>query len=341
MGVQLGEIVPKEKIKLENLDGRKIAIDAFNSLFQFLSIIRQPDGTPLMDSKGRVTSHLTGLLYRTGKLIEVGIKPVYVFDGEPPRLKKEVVMGRHEMRKEAKEKWKEALKRGEKEKAKRYAQQASALSDEMIEDSKKLLEAMGVPVVQAPGEGEAQAAYINEKNEVWSSASQDYDSLLFGSPRLIRNLTITGKRKLPRKNVYVTVETELIELKKVLEDLGVSKEQLVEIGILVGTDFNAGIKGVGPKTALSLVKEGKSLEEIYKEHDTEPEVDLDELRKVFLKPDITDRYKLKWEAPDRDKILNLLVKEHDFSQDRVEKVIEKLEKKAVEESTQSRLEKWV
>ena len=245
------------------------------------------------------------------------------------------------MRKIAKQKWKDALKRGEKEKAKRYAQQASSLSSEMIEDSKKLLEAMGVPVVQAPSEGEAQAAYINEKNEVWSSASQDYDSILFGSPRLVRNLTVTGKRKLPRKNVYVTVEPELLELEKVLKDLGISKEEIIEIGILVGTDFNVGIKGIGPKTALGLIKEGKTLEEIYEEHETEPEVDLDELKNVFLKPDITDRYKLRWEAPDRDEILDLLVKDHDFSQERVEKVIKKLEQKAAEEETQSHLGKWV
>ena len=294
MGVQLGEIIPKTRIDFEQLSGRKIAIDAFNCLYQFLSIIRQPDGTPLMDEKGRVTSHLSGLFYRTGRLVEYGILPIYVFDGKPPDLKRKTSEQRQKVREEAHEKWKEAVKEGDTERARRHAQASSKLTGEMIDDSKRLLEAMGVPWVQALGEGEAQAAYMVQHGDAWASASQDYDSILFGSPKLIRNMTITGKRKMPGKNIYITVEPELIELEKALKELGIDRKQLIDMGIMMGTDFNEGIKGIGPKKALASVKEGKTVKQVYKEQGIEPEVDLDELRELFLKHDVTKDYELKW-----------------------------------------------
>ena len=340
MGVQLGEIIPKEKIELEQLSGRKIAIDAFNSLYQFLSIIRQPDGTPLMDSKGRVTSHLSGLFYRTGKLVEYGILPIYVFDGKPPDLKRTVSEERKKAREEAQEKWKEALKVGDLERAKRHAQASSKLTADMIDDSKRLLEAMGIPWVQAPCEGEAQAAYIVQHGDAWASASQDFDSLLFGSPRLIRNLTITGKRKLPGKSVYISVEPELIELEKALETLGIDRKKLIDMGIMMGTDFNEGIKGIGPKKALTYAKEGKSVKQVYKEMGIEPEVDLDELRELFLKHDATKDYELKWGGIKKDEIIKILVDEHDFSEERIEKTIEELNEKLNQKASQARLDNW-
>lgn len=340
MGVQLGEIIPKEKIELEQLSGRKIAIDAFNSLYQFLSIIRQPDGTPLMDSKGRVTSHLSGLFYRTGKLVEYGILPIYVFDGKPPDLKRTVSEERKKAREEAREKWQEALKLGDLERAKRHAQASSKLTADMIDDSKRLLEAMGIPWVQAPCEGEAQAAYIVQHGDAWASASQDFDSLLFGSPRLIRNLTITGKRKLPGKSVYISVEPELIELEKALETLGIDRKKLIDMGIMMGTDFNEGIKGIGPKKALTYAKEGKSVKQVYKEMGIEPEVDLDELRELFLKHDVTKDYELKWGGIKKDEIIKILVDEHDFSEERIEKTIEELNEKLNQKASQARLDNW-
>lgn len=338
MGVQLGDIAPRKNILISDLNGRKIAIDAFNSIYQFLAIIRQPDGTPLMDSKGRVTSHLSGLLYRTGKLIEEGVMPAYVFDGEPPKLKWGVVEERAKVREEATAKWKKALREGETEEARMYAQQSSKLTNEMLEDSKKLLEAMGVPYVQAPSEGEAQAAHMAKRGDVWASASQDYDSLLFGSSQLVRNLAITGRRKVPRKNMYVNVEPELFVLDEVLKELGITREKLVEIGILIGTDYNEGIKGIGPKKALALIKEGRSLRSIFKEHEVEAE--LEELKEMFLKPKVIDKYKLEWKGPSKDRVIKILVDEHEFSIDRVEKVIDNLEKAATQKATQSRLDKW-
>ncbi|NPA86720.1 MAG: flap endonuclease-1, partial [Candidatus Diapherotrites archaeon] len=223
MGVPLGPVIPKREVELSELSTKFLAVDAYNTLYQFISVIRQPDGTPLMDSKGRITSHLSGLFYRTIKLLENGIRVAYVFDGVPPEFKKRELEERAEKREEAERKWEEALRRGDIEEARKYATQASRLEKQMVEDAKRLLDAMGIPYVQAPSEGEAQAAYMAAKGDVWASASQDYDSLLFGTPRLVRNLAITGKRKLPGRKVYVDVKPEVIELQEVLKSLGIDR----------------------------------------------------------------------------------------------------------------------
>jgi len=335
MGVNLKDLVPKKEVELTSLSGKKIAIDAFNACYQFLSIIRDKmTGELLRDSKGRITSHLSGLFYRTSNLIEVGIKPAYVFDGEPPEFKKKVIEERERAKEEARKKWEEALERGEK--AITYAQATSILTEEMVEECKKLLEYMGVPYVQAKSEGEAQCAYMCKKGVVWASASQDYDSILFGSPRLVRNLSITGKRKLPRKEIYIEIKPEIVELDEVLRSLGINREQLIMIGLLIGTDYNEGIKGIGPKTALKIVKE-KELGEIMKGF--EWGVEIEEIYNFFLNPKVTDDFKLEWKFPDREKIIKFMVDEHDFSLERVEKVVEKLEQ-AFSSGKQTSLAGW-
>src|SRR3989344_4480597 len=219
MGIKLGDLVIKNELELSSLAGKKVAIDAFNALYQFLSIIRQPDGTPLMDSKKRVTSHLSGLFYRTIKLKEFGIEPCYVFDGEPPELKYVTLGERAAVKKEAVKKLAVAKEAEDEEAMRKYSMMSTRLTDAMIENSKSLLTAMGIPVVQAPSEGESQAAFMAAEGDVHAVASQDFDSLLFGGPRLIRNLTLSGKRKLPNKPVYVDVEPELIDLQETLKEL--------------------------------------------------------------------------------------------------------------------------
>src|SRR3989344_4188494 len=221
MGIQLTDIIESEEMSLDSLLDKKIAVDAYNWLYQFLSIIRQPDGEPLKDFKGNITSHLSGLFYRTLKLMEAGIKPVYVFDGKPTELKKETNEKRHDVREEAREEWKKALDREDYEAAKKYAQRSSTVTRDMIEESKRLLDAMGVPWVQAPNEGVALCSLMCSKGDAYTTASQDYDTLLFGTPRLIRNLSMSGKRK--RGKEYVTVNPEMINLKNVLDKLGISR----------------------------------------------------------------------------------------------------------------------
>lgn len=343
MGVQLRELVApvRVELELENLAGKVVALDAYNALYQFLATIRQPDGTPLMDAMGRVTSHLNGLFYRTINLLEKGVKPVYVFDGKPPELKAAELERRTKIREEAERKYVEALERGELEEARLYAQQASRLSASMVDDAKRLLDAMGVPWVQAPAEGEAQAAYMAAKGDAWAAASQDYDSLLYGAPRLVRNLTITGRRKLPRREEYVEVKPELIELDKLLKYYGITKRQLVYVGLLLGTDYNpGGVKGVGPKKALKLVKELPNLEALTRAVEWSFPFDPEEVAKLFLEPEVTSDYRLEWRRPDRDGVIGFLCDEHQFSRERVVNALDRLEKAYETLFKQSTLEFW-
>ncbi len=327
------------QISLQELSGRTIAIDAMNTLYQFLAIIRQPDGTSLMDRRGNITSHLSGVFYRTINLLEAGIKPVYVFDGEPPELKSETVEERRRIRQEAARKWEEALERGDLEEARKFAQSSTSLTDEMVEESKRLLEAMGVPYVQAPSEGEAQASYMARKGDVWGVASQDYDSLLYNSPYLVRNLTISGRRKLPGKKVYVKVEPELVSLDENLRELGITREQLIGIGILLGTDYNEGVRGIGVKTALKLIREKGSIEKVVEEKKIVIEPSVEQIKQLFLNPKVTDDYEIRWKPVDRDKVFSILCDEHDFSRERVQKALERVREEE-RARAQSRLEQF-
>jgi flap endonuclease-1 len=326
LGVDLSEIIPKKPIMLNELAGRTLAVDAYNTLYQFLAIIRQPDGTPLMDHQGRVTSHLSGILYRTSNLIEMGMRLVYVFDGEPPELKEMEIRRRVRVKEEATVRYERALKEGRMEEARTYAQATSRLKDLMVEDSKRLLKAMGVPFVQAPSEGEAQAAAMAAKGDVWAVASQDHDSILFGAPTMLKNLTISGRRKLPRKDTYVEVEAELISLEDVLSSLELTRQQLIDLGILIGTDFNPdGVKGIGPKTALKLVREHGSLEKIVEQSpDLGIPSNLDEIRRIFLQPNVTFNYTLEFGPPNTESIVDFLCRGRDFTEDRVRKAVEKM-----------------
>jgi flap endonuclease-1 len=342
LGVNLRGIVPKTPVKLENLSGKSIAIDAYNALYQFLAIIRQPDGTPLKDSTGKVTSHLSGLLYRTSNLVEMGIKPIYVFDGVPPALKEVEIKRRAKIKEEATVAYEKAVAKGDMVKARLYAQATSRLKDYMEDDSKKLLNLMGLPWVQAPSEGEAQAAHLTKRGDADYCASQDYDSLLFGAPQLLRNVTVSGRRKLPRKNVYIDVVPEIIELSSVLKECDITYEQLIDVGILIGTDFNPeGIKSLGPKTALKLIKEHGTLEKALPhiknaEFPHPPE----KIREIFLHPKVMDNYKLEWMEPNVEGIVDFLVREKDFSEVRVRKALEKMQEGSKKLKGKTTLEKW-
>ena len=342
LGLNLRDLISKTQVSLEDLAGRTVAIDAYNTLYQFLAIIRQPNGTPLQDSTGKVTSHLSGLLYRTSNLVELGIKPIYVFDGVPPALKSITIERRVEVKREAQALYEKAIKDGKPEKARVYAQATSHLKDYMEQDSKKLLDLMGLPWIQAPSEGEAQAAYLTKKGDADYCGSQDYDSLLFGARRLVRNMTISGRRRLPSKNVFIEVVPEVIMLEEALKSLGITLEQLIDVGILIGTDFNPdGIEGLGPKTALKLIKQHGTLEQslpyIKKaEFPAEPA----RIREIFLKPPVTDDYRIEFRKSNVEGIVEFMVEEKEFSEDRVRKTIEKMQKGLAKEKEKTTLEKW-
>ncbi|MDA4129821.1 MAG: flap endonuclease-1 [Thaumarchaeota archaeon] len=340
MGVNLRNIADPKKIELEELSGKSIAIDAFNTLYQFLSIIRGMTGELLRDNKGRVTSHLSGLFYRNMNLLETGLKLIYVFDGTPPKLKSLEISRRREVKVLAGEMYKQALEKEDFESAKKYASATAYLDNQMVEESKKLLDLMGIPWIQAPSEGEATASHLSAVGKADFVGSQDYDSLLFGAAKLVRNLTISGKRKLPNRNTRVDVIPETVYLSEVLSKNEITRNQLIDIGILLGTDFNPdGFQGIGPATALKLIRKYSKIENVP-ELKGKVNFDPDEIREIFLHPQVSTRddFDLEQKPANNEGLIKFLVEEHDFSKDRIDAALQRLDarKKIASQS----LEQW-
>ena len=339
MGVQISEIIPRKEISISELKGRIIAIDAFNTLYQFLTTIRQQDDTPLMDKKGNITSHLSGLFYRNINLLLEGIKPVYVFDGKPPELKKAEREKRQAVKEIAKEKYEQAKSEKDIEAMGKYARQNVKISDEIINESKELLEAMGIPVIQAIGEGEAEAAHLVKNKKAWASASQDYDSLLYGAPVLIRNLTLSKKRR-TSSGVYVDVNLELVEFRSLLNYLQIDNDQLICLGILVGTDYNpGGVHGIGQKRALEIVRKYKYPVKIFEYMEKSEKYNLNfdwqEIFKQFHEYECCTKEEIVFKKPSPEKIKKILLSK-DFSENRIDSGLDKL-RKAKEQAKQRTL----
>ena len=325
MGFNLSPLLVKRQLSLGELRGRSLAVDANNMLYQFLALIRMSDGRPFTDAKGNITSHLVGLLLRTTRLMaDYDIRPVFVFDGKPPPLKMRTLEARRHYREKAREEWKEAVGRGDYSAAWSKAVTMNSLSQPMQEDARKVLTLLGIPYVQAPEEGEAQAAHMASHEDVWAANSRDYDSVLFGSPRLVRYVTISGQEFLPSKGIARPLIPELIQLQDLLESLGISREQLIDLAILVGNDFNEGLHGVGPKTALKLIKEHGKLEELPDSYKNQLPANFEEVRALFLNPHVTDDYKVEFTRLDSDGLRKFLCEERGFSPDRVELAIERM-----------------
>lgn len=339
MGLDLKPLLVRERTKLEAFASKVIAIDAYNAIYQFLAIIRGPDGMQLSDSEGRITSHLSGLFYRNINFLSLGIKPVYVFDGKPPSLKAAEIEKRRKIKKDATIKYEKALSEGNLEEARKYAQQTTSMKDGMVEDSKTLLRYFGIPYIDAPSEGEATAAHLTVTGQAYASASQDFDSILFGAKRLVRNFTNSGRRKIPNRNTYIEIEPEIISFEKTLEELGITHEQLVDVGILIGTDFNPdGFDRVGPKTALKMIKQYTRLEYIPHIQDQLSNIKYEQIRKIFLEPEKVDVKEIIFDKIDYKGIEEYLVKNRNFSQERVQSSLGRLNK-MLEKKSQT-LEKW-
>ena len=338
--MNLGDIVQRKKVSLESLSSRIFAIDAYNALYQFLSIIRGEAGEPLRDHEGRVTSHLSGIFYRTVNLLSLNIKPVYIFDGPPSELKSTEITRRHKIKEKAEIKLTEALSKGKFKEAKKHAQATSVLRNYMIEDTKTLLQLLGIPWIDAPSEGEATAAHLTNIGLATDAVSQDYDSILFGAKRLLRNITISGKRKLPNRPIYIILSPEELTLQNVLSSLQLSREQLVDFGILLGTDFNpGGFKGIGPAKAIKYIKSYRCLEKIPDIKQALKEINYESIRDIFLNPKVISPPPFSWNDIDEDGLLNFLSTDRDFSEERIRSSIVKLteSKKKISNS----LEKWI
>lgn len=327
LGVKFKDITSPEPIELDDLNTRILTMDASNVIYKFLTTMRQPDGTPLKDLNGNITAHLNGIMFQTSTLVNKGIKPVYVFDGKAPELKKKTQEERIEIKKEAQRKFEEAKQAGDLEAARKYASRTPFINKEIIESSKKLLDLMGLPYVQAKTEGEAQASYMVAQKDAFAVVSQDYDCLQFGATRMLKNFKLSNKQ---------SKDLQIIYLEKTLKELEVTREQLIDIAILVGTDFNEGIYGIGPKKGLKLIKKYENLETVLEKIDKTIEVDYNEIREIFLNPDVVTDYELKFRSPKREQLIDYLCGDHDFTEERTFMAIDKLSKK----TAQTNLEQW-
>jgi flap endonuclease-1 len=339
MGVNLTPIIIKRTLSLGDLRGKSLAVDANNYLYQFLALIRTRDGTPLKDREGNVTSHLAGLMFRSTRLIhDYRIKLVFVFDGKPPKQKEQEISKRRLRREKTLIEYKRALEKGDLATAWSKAVMTSRLSTPLIEDAKRVLWLLGIPFVQAPSEAEAQTAYMAKKGDVWAASSKDYDSLLFGAPRLLRYLTIYGREFYPSKGTSKPLKPELMELEKILTHNGITRQQLIDVAILVGTDFNQGVKGIGPKTALKLIKKYGTIENLPAETKSLLAGNLDETRTIFLQPSVTEDYSLNYRELQEEALYRFLCEQRDFSRERVEVIVERM--RQLHAHQQASLEKW-
>lgn len=280
MGVDIKDLVYSQKTSLFSLAGKIIGIDGDNMGYQFLAGIRK-DGEPLRDLEGNITSHLYGAFYRLQKFLVNNLKIVVAFDTKPPEFKIKTINQRIELRKRI------GLEKFTKE-----------MKDELIE----LLSAMGIPTFYSKSEAEAQICMLNRIGKINGILSQDYDSLLFGGKHIYRNY-IDGK------------ELDYINLDLNLKKLNISREQLIVLGMLIGTDYNDGIKNIGPKKAYQLVKE-KSIEYLLNIIEKENYVDAKAIFEYFLNPPYED-VEITFQKPDKDKIIEILVEKHNFSKDKV------------------------
>jgi flap endonuclease-1 len=328
MGVALKELIASKEIGYEQLQGKILAIDSYNTLYQFLTTIRGQDGTPLQDSKGNVTSHLAGLFSRTTNFMQRGIKPVFVFDGQMPALKQKEIEKRSRVKEDAEKRYKEAAEKEDTTEMRKFAARTTRLNHDMVMESKQLIDALGLPIIQAPAECDAQITHLVNKGDAFGAVSQDFDCLLHGCKLLIRNLSVAGKRKKAGKMAFETVSPESIDLRENLDMLGLTQDQLIALGMLVGTDYNnGGIKGIGPKNALKLVKQYPNPETLFKEVKWGQYFDYgwEEVFKLFKNMKITDDYEISWRPIKKERIVEILVEEHNFSRTRIEDSLSKIE----------------
>uniref|UniRef100_A0A7N0VID6 Flap endonuclease 1 n=1 Tax=Kalanchoe fedtschenkoi TaxID=63787 RepID=A0A7N0VID6_KALFE len=309
--------------KFESYDGRQIAIDASLSIYQFLIVVGRNGTDTLTNEAGEVTSHLFGMFGRTIRLMEAGIKPVYVFDGPPPDLKRKEIAKRYSKREVAAQDLADAMEIGDMEDIEKYSKQTVKVTKKHTDDCKKLLQLMGVPIVQAPSEAEAQCAVLCKSDKVYAMASEDMDSLAFGAPRFLRHLMEPVSRK---------VAVFEFEIMKVLEDLNLSMDQFIDVCILSGCDYCESIRGIGGQTALKLIRQHGSLENVIDKINKQryripDDWEYQEARQLFKEPSVVgdvEKMQFQWNAPDEEGLLNFLVGENGFKGDRVVRGVEKL-----------------
>jgi len=311
-----------KETEMKNYFGRKIAIDASMCLYQFLIAVRQ-DGSQLMNEAGEITSHLNGLFYRTIRMIENGLKPVYVFDGKPPKMKSHELEKRKEHREKAQDELEEAKEVGTKDEIDKQERRLVKVTKEHVEEAKKLLTLMGVPYVEALCEAEAQCAQMCLEGLVHAVSTEDMDALCFKTPTLLRRLTMPEARKL---------SVQEISYEKLMAVLGLTHDEFVDLCILMGCDYVPNIRGIGPKKAFELIKKHKSIDKILKEIDQKKYVPPEEwqfadARELFHEPEVHKNIEApKWKSPDVEECVKFLHEEKGFAEDRIRNGLKRMEK---------------
>ena len=330
MGVAIKDLLTIEELPTKSLKHKTLAVDAHNILYQFLTTIRARDGSPLTNTKGHVTSHLIGLFNRFCSLLADDIHLVMVFDGKAPELKEKERNKRREAKESATQAYEKAKAEHDQEAMQKYGARTSYLTKEMVQDAKTCLQYLGIPIIEAPGEAEAQAAHMVKKGDVYAVVTQDLDALLFGAPLVLRNLSIAGRRKKIHGLGTRTIQPEQITLADQLNNLGIDQDGLIALGMLVGTDYNiGGIKGIGPKKAKKLVKEyAGDYDTLFQDVKWEEYFDIPwtEVFYLFKKMPTTNNYDLQLQQPNFAQLTTYLTEEHDFDKQRVQSSLEKLKK---------------
>lgn len=343
MGCRITPLITPEKIGLAGIAGKTLAVDALNAVYQFLALVRTETGDFLRNSQGLITSHLVGLATRYSKLAaEHRCRFIFVFDGPPHPLKRRELERREKLREKAMEEYRRLLLAGDLRRAFSKAVVAVKVDRWIVESSRKLIELMGFPIIDAPFDAEAQAAYVVSKGDAWAVSSQDWDSLLYGAPRLVRYVTLTGFEWLPSKQTARKLEPELVELDKLLSVLGLTRRQLIEVAILSGTDYNEPVRGVGPIRAYKLIKLYGSLSRLPQDIRKRLPENYEEIVDLFLNPKVNYHYTIEFKEPKYSELYRFLVEENSFSHERAKVIVDRL-RRAWELSTapQSSLEKYL
>ncbi|MHA1883631.1 MAG: hypothetical protein ACXAAI_10405 [Promethearchaeota archaeon] len=335
MGVKLHNIITRDKIDYQELAGKIIAIDAPNIImslfnFTFKNSSRINQGL-ILDRTQRPISHLYGLLYRINFFYSKKIFPLFCFDGKPSELKRMITKDQLKDFIFTQRWYAQAVQSGDKKEARNIALSKEYLWQNILKESKQLLGALGVPFIEAPSSAESQCAYLVKKKIATFSNSQDFDSLLFGAPRIIQNISKSLRRKVQGKWQYKKVTPLFINLKKNLRILGINQFQLVDMALMLQTDYFPGITGIGPKKALHLVKTHKNIETIIREekkrYDFTPLTSelIYKIRKLFLLPTVLQEFDtFYWNSPNNPSILSLLCREHHLNRERVKNNLGKL-----------------
>ena len=319
LGCNLRDLATAHPLELNEMSGQRIAVDVFLNAYQFITSLVGQDGKPL-SFDGRPVAHLMGFLDRATWMLENGIEPVFIFDGRPHDLKMETLAGRKERKVEAVEKWEAAVETGDMALAKKLGPQTAEYTRDMVAETKRLFDCLGLVWIEAPMEAEGAGAVRCANGEVAAVASQDWDTLLYGSPVMIRNLTSHGRKKFGR-----LLTAEKVVLQELLDTHDITREQLVDLAIMIGTDFHPGIKGIGPKTGLKLIREHGTLEEICAVKNHEVPDNLEDIRQLFLNHPISDEAIPAAGMCDEEALREMLVVGHNFSERRMKRALDRMQ----------------